>query len=312
MTCRYSLQPMRATSHLSVPSLRHALGLTWVDLLVAKLDQGVDITIRISDFDPVVRPKLHLDSHKSLSVLMGIAELSNGNGRLLASVDAHPARIGWAPRMALWPKVQSQISDTCEWLNGLGGQKRQEAQRCMPRLPEFTTEKDGEIRPKRSEFPSMLPVTHHQKIAVIDDAVLYVGGLDLNERRFDTRQHTRPSNETWHDVHVIVKDSVLASEARQHLERFRAECAGERSMRPPKGLLRTLSVKRGPDWSSLSPVVRDTGIMDRTLELIGQSERLIYLENQFLRDPVVADALCAQARKKAASRFDHTATRRAA
>ena len=275
-----------------------AIGTTWIDLLVAKLNEGVDITIRISDFDPIVRPKLHQDSHKSLSVLMGVAELAKGSGTLRASVDAHPARIGWAPRMALWPKVQSQISQTCDWLNDLGQSERKEALRCMPRVPDFTVEKDGLIYPKRSEFPSMLPVTHHQKIAVIDDEVLYVGGLDLSERRFDTKDHDRPTDETWHDIHICLTDATLALEARAHLERFREECAGEHPVQPPKTLLRTLSVKRGTYGNGLAPVVSDTGIMDRTLERISQSQRLIYLENQFLRDPVIADALCAQAQKE--------------
>lgn len=94
-------------------------GSTWADLLLAKLDAGVDITIAISDFDPVVRPDLHRSSHKSLSILFAIAEISVGPGKLQASVEDHPARVGWAARIALWPKVQVEIDQTCKRLNDL-------------------------------------------------------------------------------------------------------------------------------------------------------------------------------------------------
>ncbi|ABG32042.1 phospholipase [Roseobacter denitrificans] len=274
------------------------VGTQWVDLLLAKLDDGVDITIRISDFDPVVRPELHRTSYKTLSIMTGIAEMVSGSGRLQVFVEPHPARVGWGPRIALWPKVQSQIGQTCDWLNGLSAHARTEMLRCMPRFRGFTYTKAGRIYPKRRDFPPMLPVTHHQKLAVIDDRTLYIGGLDLDERRFDTTQHDRPAEETWHDVHVLLEDSALARSARDHLDRFCAECAGERPVAPPKGLLRTLSVRREKNQGSLSPVVSDTGIMDRTLELIGQAEDLIYLENQFLRDPVITNSLCERARAR--------------
>ncbi len=271
-------------------------GSRWVDLLLAKLNEGVDITIALSDFDPVVRPELHRGSFKSLSILLGIAEMVTGHGRLRVTVEDHPARVGWAPRIALWPKVQSQVAQTCDWLNGLEDAARAEAIRFMPRFTQFTFEKDGKIHPKRREFPPMLPVTHHQKLAVIDDEVLYVGGLDLDARRMDTVHHALPAEKTWHDVHVILQDKKRALSAREHLESFSAECAGEVSIRSPEGLLRTLSVKRKRNSGSLSPHVCDTGIMDRHLELIEQAERLIYLESQFLRDPVIADALVARAK----------------
>ncbi|MFK7763829.1 MAG: phospholipase D-like domain-containing protein [Roseobacter sp.] len=276
-----------------------AYGDTWVYLLLGKLNEGVNITIRISDFDPVVRPKLHLGSHKSLSILMGIAELVDGSGTLRASVEDHPARVGSAPRIALWPKVQSEINKTCDWLNDLNAHSRREAIRCMPRLHEFTYEQDGEIRAKRSGFPAMLPVTHHQKLAVIDDKKLYIGGLDLNNRRYDSLAHDRAPPETWHDVHVLLDDAALAREARDHLEHFRDECAGAVAVRKPDNLLRTLSVRRESNGVSLSPEVCDTGILDRHLELIGEAENLIYLETQFLRDPVLADALSDRAGRAA-------------
>ena len=271
------------------------IGDTWADLLVAKLDAGVRITIRISDFDPIVRPELHRASWKSCAVLAGVRELTQRPENLIVSIDAHPARVGLAPRLALWPKVQSQVSETCATLNDLDPATRREALRCMPRFRPLVEERDGRLQPKRRCCPPMIPVTHHQKVAVIDDAILYIGGLDLDARRMDTPAHRRPSEETWHDVQVILRDPARARAARRHLDRFAAECDGALAPEPPEGLLRTLSVRRKRAGLSLSPIVTDTSILDRHLDLISRSERLIYLESQFLRDPVLARALADRA-----------------
>lgn len=272
-----------------------ALGRTWVDLLVAKLDEGVRFNISISDFDPVVRAQLHRGSWKSFSVLAGIAELVARPNLLRATIADHPARVGWGPRMVLWPKMQSQIAQTCGTLNGLDPANRKEALRCMPRFRALAEDTDGELRPRKFGFPPMIPVTHHQKLAVIDDEVLYIGGLDLDWRRMDTPDHHGPSEETWHDVQLRLREPLLAASARRHLDRFLAECAGDCTVMPPEGLLRTLSVRREGEGRHLSPEVCDTGILDAHLEQISQAETLIYFESQFLRDPILAEALVARA-----------------
>ncbi|WP_298845236.1 phospholipase D-like domain-containing protein [uncultured Roseobacter sp.] len=274
-----------------------AIGATWIDLLVHKLDQGVRITFSLSDFDPVVRAEMHQSSWKALSVFAGIAELSSRGDLLRARVADHPARVGWGPRLMLWPKVQRQIAGTCDRLNALPDAARREAWRCMPLFRRFVTRAGGRLRPRRDMLVPMMPVTHHQKVAVVDDRVLYIGGLDLDHRRIDTTGHHGPSDQTWHDVQVMTTDPVRARAARDHLDRFMAECAGQVPVTPPPGLLRTLSSRRRREAAHLSPHVCDTGILDRHLTQIGEARQLIYLESQFLRDPMIADALAARARK---------------
>lgn len=271
------------------------IGETWVDLLVRKLDEGVRIKLALSDFDPVVRAELHRCTWKTQCVLAGIGELTRNPQLLEVRVLDHPARVGWGPRLVLWPQVSGQIGETCEELNALAPDRRLDALRCMPRLSPFI-EQDGEqLKPSQRPFPPMMPVTHHQKVTVIDDETLYIGGLDLDQRRFDTPDHRREAKETWHDVQLMVREPDLARAARAHLDRFQEEAASETDVTPPAGLLRTLSVKRRYEGASLSPQVADTGILDRHLALIEGAERFIYLESQFFRDPKIAEALAKRA-----------------
>lgn len=271
------------------------IGKTWADLLVFKLNAGVKISIQISDFEPIVRPYLHHLSWKSFSVLTAIAELSENPENLRASVIDHPARVGSLPRLALWPKVQTQLSQTCDELNAMPAKERLEMLRFMPRFTQLVQDIDGNLSPNRKQLSPMMPVTHHQKVAVVDDEHLYIGGLDLNARRMDSEMHHGPAEDTWHDVQLLIRDRSLAKSARRHLDWFVQECAGAIDIEPPAGLLRTLSVARQKGEAYLSPEMGDTGILDRHLELIQKSEKLIYMESQFLRDPVLADALAQRA-----------------
>lgn len=271
------------------------IGETWVDLLVSKLDEGVQINLALSDFDPIVRAELHRGSWKSQCVMAGVGELTRNPHLLDVRVLDHPSRVGWGPRLVLWPQVNGQIAETCEALNKLAPERRLHALRCMPRLSPYIAQDGQDLKPAQRQFPPMIPVTHHQKVATIDDETLYIGGLDLDQRRFDTSDHRREAAQTWHDVQLMVREPDLARAARAHLERFQREAASETDVTPPAGLLRTLSVKRRYEGASLSPQVSDTGILDRHLERIAAARRFIYLESQFFRDPAIAEALAARA-----------------
>ena len=271
------------------------IGETWADLLVHKLKQGVRILIVLTDFDPVARPEMHRSNWKSFGILAGIAELAGCDAPLRAHVAAHPARLALGPRLLFWPKVMEQLNATCEELNGWEPERRAEALRDMPRFAEMVTETDGKLAVAGQQMPPLMPATHHQKVAVFDDETLYIGGLDLDRRRYDTSEHALPAEQSWHDVQVMFRDPDRAVSARKHLERFQDECDCATPVEPPEGLIRTLSVKCDGDALRVAPEISDTGILERHLECIGQAKRFIYLEDQFFRDPVIAEALVKRA-----------------
>ena len=152
--------------------------------------------------------------------------------------------------------------------------------------------------------------SHHAKIVVIDDAVAFVGGLDLAKGRWDTPEH-RPEdprrvdfNKAYmpphHDVQVAVDGETAA--ALGELVRHRWwRATGER--------LSAFKSSEDPWPSNLIPDLTqiDVGIartvpayMDtreirevETLirEAISAAQRLIYIENQYLSSAAVVEAL---------------------
>lgn len=244
-----------------------AQGETWLDLLELTLNRGVDVTLLLSDFDPVVAAKYHRQSWKSASQFAKLAELAEG-GRLTFKVLPHPARVGVVPRLLFKGKVEERLAQI---------------------EPDVFTPGLQPISP--GGLHALQPASHHQKLAVFDRERLYIGGLDLNERRYDTQSHDRAAQQTWQDVQVMVTGPVVAA-AQAHLEAFQEVTAGRRPAPPTTpGFLRTLSRKRrmSPFHISPKPIVNELEHVH--LDAVAAARSFIYLETQFFRHQPMADAL---------------------
>lgn len=259
-----------ATRLLSPEALE--TGATWADLIVDALQRGVRVRLVVSDFDPVMAAPLHAAAQKTLKQTQKImARLGPEQADLLSVTAAlHPARAGLVPRLAFSPFVLRKL-------------------RKLPKR----------LRPtaaSRQGLPQLHPVSQHQKIAVIDREVLYVGGLDLNQRRFDTLEHDQPAHASWADVQLILRGPE-AQEAASHLETFLDDIAQRKQPPAGKHIRRTLSVPRRAGFWALSPRTVLKEIEDDHLEAFKQARRLIYLETQYLRSSVIARGLANAARK---------------
>ncbi|THH38139.1 phospholipase [Aliishimia ponticola] len=266
------------------------LGQTWNDLIAHKLSQGIDVDVTITDFDPVARPELHRYSWECLAELNKLQD--TGPGKIRARVHMHPARAGWLYSLALRATTRQKIADECARLNDLPPQERD---RQLAHMPEFRKliREGGSLAPKRWPPASLRPASHHQKMAVIDGKALYVGGLDLNPRRYDTLDHDRVAQQTWHDIQVIVRDA-RAKAGRDHILKFRQETEGT----PPgqtAGLLRTLSRRQRSFARRIGPTEVLREIEDTLLEMFRAARSFIYVETQFLRSSVITEALVAAA-----------------
>lgn len=157
-----------------------------------------------------------------------------------------------------------------------------------------------------------LGASHHQKVVVVDDALAFSGGLDLAIRRWDTSEHliehperVDPAGERYppfHDVQMMVDGE--AADALAELVRRRWQDA---KCQPPTvptqvdgdpwpddevpdfedvpiGISLTLPAHRS------RPEVRQVEAL--YLSAIAAARRDIYIENQYLTAPVIADALC--------------------
>ena len=213
-----------------------AIGETWADLVEHIVARGVDFHLVISDFDPVMGQELHQKTKRSVAQAQAIAArlarraTSDPVGHLQVEGAMHPARAGLLPRLAFGPFVKMKKTQNLD----------------------HSQSSPSEDAPGDEVLPEVRPVTHHQKLAVIDERLLYVGGLDLNDRRRDTLKHDLPSQETWADVQLLVSGPE-AREAAHYLRHFQRYVAGKET--PPEGQLirRTISAPRRFGFWAVSP-----------------------------------------------------------
>lgn len=281
-------------TRLRSPEARE-LGDRWFDLILATLNRGVAIRLVVSDFDPVAAPDLHRLAWRTHRQIVAVRELAQDGACLQFSVAMHSARTGLLPRMLFFPVVRRKLAELADRWHDMTGAQRDQFIEETPRLREICHEDANGCLCFPIRLAELYPATHHQKIAVFDRQRVYIGGLDVNERRYDTKHHDRPAERTWHDIQVIATGTV-AKAAQAHLETFLDSVAGRSAPSPAApGFLRTLSRRRvnAPTYISPKPVLRE--IEERHFDLIRKSRRLIYLETQFLRHKPLARALARQA-----------------
>lgn len=268
-----------------------AVGETWFDLILHALRRGVAIDLVISDFDPIGAPDLHRATWRTVRLLMAARELAGPQARLTVTPALHPARTGRLQAALFAPTILSRLRAHARNLNALDPATRAERLNELPGLrPSLIVGRDGRVRPRLFPLPRLIPATHHQKLAVFDRKVLFVGGLDLDDRRYDTADHQRSAEQTWHDVMLRMEGHVVA-EALAHLDSFRDVTAGRRRPPPQRRLLRTLSRARKVSAPFIGPRPVTTEILSAHLSLIPRAQRLIYVETQFLRDRRLAQVL---------------------
>lgn len=269
------------------------VGETWFDLIGHTLNRGVKIEFILTDFDPVVRMDMHLYAWRCLRGILAAGEASDHPENLNAQVSMHPARLGMLPRAALWPRSVKEVASQLKSV--LEGKKMspKDLISLAPGVRPLVIVRGETAHARRFPPPNLVPVTHHQKLAVFDNARLYIGGLDLNDRRYDTPEHLRDGEDTWHDVQVMV-DGPVASEARTHLLEMEDAINGKDVSKPTK-LLRTMSAKRRFALPYMSPVTRVAELADAHHAAIKKSQHFIYFETQFFRDEGLARALAKRA-----------------
>ncbi|WOI56009.1 phospholipase D-like domain-containing protein [Palleronia sp. LCG004] len=269
------------------------IGDDWVDFMVHLLRKGIDIDLTLSDFDPIVSPEMHELTWASIRKTCAIAELAGDAGkRLQVRADMHPARVGWMTASMLWPRVRSELTEIREILNDLDPAIRHARFRDLPGLTSWLKLNDDGFVEQYAGGPFPLhPVSHHQKLAVIDGRILYIGGLDLNPRRYDTPRHHRPGEETWHDIQLMIEGPV-AEAAEAHLRRF---SEASRAKAPPPeqrdGLRLTMSVGREDPVVAFGPEPTCSGLNDALVEGVRSARKLLYFETQFFRDQALAEII---------------------
>src|SRR5689334_19635519 len=159
--------------------------------------------------------------------------------------------------------------------------------------------------------------SHHQKIVVVDDAVAFVGGLDLTHCRWDTSEHgcnnaARCDAEgkpyrPYHDVQVMLDGGAaraLGTLCRDRWNRVSKRPARELDKHPandpwPAGIAPDITdvdvaiSRTDPGYTTGVPV---SEIRYLYVDAIAAARRAMYLENQYFSSSVVGAALAARLR----------------
>ncbi|MGW8286483.1 MAG: VTT domain-containing protein [Candidatus Deferrimicrobiaceae bacterium] len=158
--------------------------------------------------------------------------------------------------------------------------------------------------------------SHHQKIVVVDDAVAFVGGIDLTKRRWDTTEHAADQTgrldpdgrrySPFHDVQLVVDGAAAGGLGELARERWRV--ATGKGGKPP----RAIDTAADPWPEGVNPDFREVDVgIARTMsphrgraevreierlycDTIAAARRYIYIENQYLTSAAVGDALASR------------------
>ncbi len=138
---------------------------------------------------------------------------------------------------------------------------------------------------------------HHEKLVIVDDTTAFVGGVDftaLEGDRHDSSEHQPNRPICWHDLMVRLRGPVVADVANHFRQRW-TEVAYEDLPEPtppaPAGNTTVQFLRTVPDKTYEFAPKGEFAILDAYLRALRSAQRLVYLENQFLWSPEIADVL---------------------
>lgn len=299
-----------------------ALGLTdWSALIRHTVQRGVEVRILLADFEPVLADYLHAGSWHTYRCIRAVVEKLDEDQRPLLQliVIQHEGEIGWALRQLLRPFLRRRIRRIVAKLISRGTHDDGGVDTRPGLWRHLAWEKDHATGWKAAPPPRLWPATYHQKFVVIDQRSAIIGGLDLDERRWDDRRHRQRANQNWHDISALIEGPAVGDAARHfarlwngELPRYRETVeewtggAGRALMLDPLDdipspsddypavggatvqIARTLSRRNGSPFAfGPSYFVRELKAAHRNV--IRSAKRLLYIEAQFFRSKAAAD-----------------------
>jgi len=149
---------------------------------------------------------------------------------------------------------------------------------------------------------------HHEKLALVDGHVAYVGGIDLTALagdRLDSHEHPARAGIGWHDASSRLEGPIVDDVA-AHLGLRWREVTGE-TLDPvanePQGDVRLQFVRTVPNGVYDALPRGDFRILEAYVRALRSAERLVYLESQFLWSPELVRILVEKLRNPPSDEF---------
>jgi phosphatidylserine/phosphatidylglycerophosphate/cardiolipin synthase-like enzyme len=139
---------------------------------------------------------------------------------------------------------------------------------------------------------------HHEKLVLIDDELAFVGGIDLTNvggDRFDSAAHPSRGSMGWHDVSSRLRGPAVLDVGRHLTRRWEAVTGEhldvERAAEQRAGDVELQIVRTVPEKLYEFAPRGDFRIVEAYTRALRSAQHLVYLENQFLWSPEIANLL---------------------
>jgi phosphatidylserine/phosphatidylglycerophosphate/cardiolipin synthase-like enzyme len=141
---------------------------------------------------------------------------------------------------------------------------------------------------------------HHEKLAVVDGRVAFVGGIDLTGlegNRLDSSDHRARGSLGWHDAAARLEGPIVGDVAAHIALRWR-EVTGEEipapDGQPAAGSTKAQFVRTIPNDVYDAVPNGDYRILEAYTRALRSAKKLVYIENQFLWSPELVEILAAK------------------
>jgi phospholipase D1/2 len=161
--------------------------------------------------------------------------------------------------------------------------------------------------------------SHHQKFAVIDGDLAFVGGIDVASARWDDREHRLhnplrfehdEAQKPYHDVMAFVSGQAAEELEALFAERWQAATGESLELRPFTNRARQPAFVEGlpidaaevrisrTECGTGEPAAVGAEVLALYESAISRAERLIYIETQYFTAGAIHDALTARMRER--------------
>ena len=308
-------------------------GESWRDLLTDAVRRGVHVRLILSDFDPIAAADLHEAAWTSYRDLMGARNRLPENVRERLSVQCvlHEAALGSLANLAVQPIARKLLAGTIQKINDRCARGEHDAAwrglGNMPGLWPVVSVDDNGVRRRRAVLPPVHPGSHHEKLCIIDATTAFIGGLDIEPKRYDTIDYD--ARDAWHDLACRVEGPVVRMVEDHFVKRWNGHAAGFRrrlqdlvapgpipplpfcdaapihdagpaAAQPVVGdidatIAYTVSGHRHSPFA-LGPKARLRDVAELYRHAVSAAQRFIYIETQFFRSLDMADWLAERGR----------------